>query len=160
MIRDWLESFRYTNHLWPILVLRLYVGWSFLSQAMMRQSSDYTKNPQLSALIDEHLFANAPPEWLGNLFINYVQPNWKFFSLLQLDFEWTVGLLFLIGFLNRPLGLLTMIYLVITSYIVSPVAHEASLHLSWMLLCLVVFGSGRVAGIDYYFYKRQRGLLW
>lgn len=162
MIRDQIESFRYANHMWPLLLLRWYVSYKFFAAAAEKQLMNYLKEPRLSAAIDEHLFAAGVqvPSWVSSFYLNWVQDSWQLWSGVFINLEWTLGLLFLIGFLNRPAALIGAGYLYLTSYIGPAAEWTACGQLIVILFVLALFGSGRVGGVDYFFYKRQRGLLW
>lgn len=160
LLKDQVESLRYVNHLWPIVVLRLYVSYFFFSSYYEMLNSNFLDQPKLSALIDEHLYASHAPDWIQSFFTNYVQENWVFASGLIVNFEWLLAILFLVGFLNRPGALLGIFYLYIMSFIHSPVDVASSFPVCMILFVLMLFGSGRVGGLDYFFYKRKRGLLW
>lgn len=160
MLRDLLEGFKYTNHLWPIVILRLYVGYFFFSSALDKKAQEYALSPNISALIDQNLFAHRASDFINSFYTNFVQTNWYFFSQFQVNFEWFVGILFFIGFLNRPVAILSMVYVLFASYLHPMSMSPFYIQLEWILLTLLVFGSGRVAGVDYFFYKRQRGLIW
>ncbi len=160
MIRDLLEGFKYVNHLWPVMILRFYAGYFFFSSAMEKKATEYALSPNVSALIDQNLFAHTPPDIISSFFANFVQSNWEIFSIFQLNYEWCAGILFFIGFLNRPIALLSMIYIQLISYIQPIEMGSFYFQMQWILLTLLVFGSGRSGGVDYFFYKRQRGIIW
>ena len=52
LIKDLIESFKYTNHIWPVFLLRLYVAYYFISDSFYRQAIGYLEKPLLSAQID------------------------------------------------------------------------------------------------------------
>ena len=160
LLKDQVESLRYVNHLWPIVILRMYVSYFFFSSHYEMLSNNFREQPKLSALIDEHLYGSNAPEWIQSFFVNYVQENWVFSSSLMINLEWLLGFLFLVGFLNRPGAVVGMIYLYTVSFILSPVDAACALSIGVILFVLLLFGSGRVGGLDYFFYKRKRGLLW
>jgi len=160
LLKDQVESLRYVNHLWPIVILRMYVSYFLFSSHYEMLSNNFREQPKLSALIDEHLYGSNAPEWIQSFFVNYVQENWVFSSSLMINLEWLLGFLFLVGFLNRPGAVVGMIYLYTVSFILSPVDAACALSIGVILFVLLLFGSGRVGGLDYFFYKRKRGLLW
>ncbi len=160
LIKDQIESLRYVNHLWPVLILRLYVSYFFFARYSQKLSEDFLNQPRLSAAIDEFLYLSEPPAWIQSFYVDYVQENWSLAAGLIMDTEWVLGFLFLIGFLNRPGALIGMLFLYMGSFISSPVEQMQVLPLTAVLFTLLIFGSGRVGGVDYFFYKRQRGLIW
>ncbi len=160
LIKDQVESLRYINHLWPILILRLYVSYFFFSRYAEKLNEGFLNKPKISALIDEFLYSLDPPVWVQTFFIDYMQENWAFSASVIVKIEWLLGFIFLIGFLNRPGAIIAILYLYIISFISGPVEQVQIFPLMIILSSLLVFGSGRVGGLDYFFYKRQRGLIW
>ncbi len=160
LVKDQIESLRYINHLWPVVVLRLYVSYFFFSSYYEMQSSNFLTQPKLAVLIDENLYSSGAPSFIERFFSNYAQESWSFTSGLMMNVEWLLGLLFLIGFLNRPGAMLGLVYLYVISFVQPAVEVSVYGSVSIILLVLLLFGSGRVGGVDYFFYKRKRGLLW
>lgn len=160
LFRDQIESFKYVNHLWPVLILRLFTSYFFFSRYQGRINDGYLTQPKISAAVDEFLYANNPPAWVESFYVNIIQSNWSFYAKVVVNLEWTLALLFLIGLLNRPAAILSLIFLYLGSFISAPVDQGQFLPMAAILFTLIVFGSGRVGGFDYSFYKRQRGLIW
>lgn len=160
LVKDQVESLRYVNHLWPVLILRVYVSFFFFSKYYERINIGFLNQPKLSARIDEFLYSSKPPAWVQSLFVDYIQENWAVAAGIIVNMEWMLGILFLIGFLNRPSAILGIVFLYIMSFVSSPMEQTQVLPMMVMLFALMVFGSGRVGGVDYFFYKRQRGLIW
>lgn len=160
IFRDQIESLRYINHLWPVVILRIYTSLFFFSHYNQKIASGYLNQPKLSALIDEHLYANHPPAWVESFFVNAVQSNWSFYAGVVVNTEWLLGILFFIGFLNRPAALFSILFIYMVSFVSGPVEQGQLYPMLAILVTLAVFGSGRVGGVDYFFYKRQRGLIW
>ncbi|MGH1468867.1 MAG: TQO small subunit DoxD [Bdellovibrionales bacterium] len=160
LLKDQIESLRYINHLWPVLILRLYISFFFFSRYSEKLGMDFLGKPKLSARIDEFLYSTGPPAWIQVFFVDYVQESWAVWAGLFTNLEWSFGVLFLIGFLNRPGAIIAMLYLYMMSFISSPAEQMQLLPITMILVALMVFGSGRVGGVDYFFYKRKRGLLW
>lgn len=160
MIVAYFESLRYVGHLLPIIVLRLYMGYFFLSQAIEKIESDYILQPKLAALISENLMSSQPPEWFARFLDEIVVPHWQVFAYTQVYFEFLVGLSFLLGFFVRPVAFLGALLAWSLLYIESPsqqMFHQLQIV---VFLTLGLIGAGRCLGIDYFFYKRQRGWLW
>lgn len=161
IFKDLIESFRYTNHLWPVFLLRVYVAYYFISDSFYRKALGYLEKPLLSAQVDASLLRlEEAPFFIKAFYLDVIQESWLFWSQLLITVEWLIGAGFLIGFLIRPLGVLTLVHLYFLSFIAS--ANEISgLHqISVMVALLILFGAGRVGGVDYFFYKRRRGLIW
>jgi thiosulfate dehydrogenase [quinone] large subunit len=161
LFKDLVESFRYTNHIWPVFLLRLYVAYYFISDSLYRQSVGYLEKPLLSAQIDQNLLRlDQAPFFIKSFYLNLIQENWLFWSKLLISFEWVVGLCLLFGLLVRPVGILSIIHIYLISFIASQNEISGLHQITVMLALLIMFGAGRVGGLDYFFYKRQRGLIW
>lgn len=160
ILRDQIESLRYINHLWPVVILRIYTSLFFFNHYNLKLAEGYETQPKISAAIDEYLYSNHPPAWIEGFFVNIVQANWSFYAKMLLNIEWSIGVLFFIGFLNRPAALFSMFFIYLMSFIAGPVEQGQLYPMLAILSTLAVFGSGRVGGVDYFFYKRQRGLMW
>jgi len=139
LFKDLIESFRYTNHVWPIFLLRLYVAYYFISDSFYRQAVGYLEKPLLSAQIDESLLRlDQAPYFVKSFYLNLVQENWLIWSQL----------------------LITFVHIYLLSFIAVQSEISGLNQIAVMILFLILFGAGRVGGLDYFFYKRQRGLIW
>ncbi|MBX7230913.1 MAG: DoxX family membrane protein [Bdellovibrionales bacterium] len=160
MIFSFFESFKYVGHLFPVVVLRMSLGGWFFTQAVTKYQGDFLLQPKLAAALSEFLPSSMAPDWYRQMADSLLIPHWQIFSYTLMYFEFLIGLSFIFGFLVRPFAVLGMVvawcYLNMTS-------HEVS---DFYQLQIVVFfvlgwlGAGRCLGIDYFFFKRQRGLLW
>ena len=161
LFKDFIESFRYTNHIWPVFLLRLYVAYYFISESFFRRAMGYLEKPLLSVKIDESLVKlEEAPFFVKSFYLNIIQENWLFWSKFLILTEWSVGLFLLLGFLVRPMGLVALIHIYLISFISTANSVSGPSQTTVMIFFLMLFGAGRVGGIDYFFYKRQRGLIW
>lgn len=160
MLVAYLESLKYVGHLFPISVLRLYMGWWFFTVAWQRYQSDYLSQPRLVAAITEWASSSPAPEWYKDFLDRVVVPNWQFFAYCVVYFGFLVGISFILGFFVRPIALLAAIVALNFVYSSSPEIGE--LHKLHVILFLVLswLGAGRCLGLDYFFYKRDRGIWW
>lgn len=160
MLVSFFESVKYVGHLYPIALMRVYLGYYFLDMAMARLSGEFLRQPRLAAIIMESLPQSQLPSWYADLLQHVVVPNWQFFAYFITYCEFVVGVSFLIGFLVRPASLLGAFLMVNFIYAGGDVATV--LQQTFLVLFIVMFwvGAGRCLGLDYYFYKRQRGLWW
>ena len=160
MLVSYLESFKYIGHLYPISVLRLYLGWSFLSSAWTRLNTGYLAEPRIAAAITEWVPTSSAPDWYKDLLDQVVVPNWQFFAYCVVYFGFLVGASFLLGFFVRPVALLAALMTLNFVYTSSPEAVDLhKLHIA-LFLVMAWLGAGRCLGLDYFFYKRDRGLWW
>jgi len=160
MIVSFFESMKYVGHMFPIAILRVYMGYFFLERALDQFNGDFLVQPILSRSIDEWLPISTAPEWYKDILESVVVPNWKVFAYLVTYTEFLIGVSFLIGFLVRPFALLgvflTMNFFYKTGSLVTDLHHVilAVFIVMWWV------GAGRCMGFDYFFYKRQRGIWW
>jgi thiosulfate dehydrogenase [quinone] large subunit len=161
LFKDFIESFRYTNHIWPVLLLRLYVATFFIVDSVYRKSLGFLEKPLLSAQIDQNaLGLEDAPFFIKSFYFNVVQENWLFWSKLLISLECAFGVSLMVGLFVRPMCAVAVIYIYAISFISQQTEISGLYQIGVMLILLVLFGAGRVGGLDYFFYKRQRGLLW
>lgn len=160
MIFAFFESIKYVGHLFPVAILRIYLGQWFLRQALEKYNGDYLLQPKLAAAINDFLPNSTAPEWYRHLLDAVVVPNWQIFAYSIMYFEFLIGVGLILGFLSRPLALLAT--LVAWNYLYNSAPEMWPLYKLIMVvgLTLAWLGAGRCLGLDYFFFKRQRGLLW
>lgn len=160
MLVSFFESIKYVGHLYPIALMRIYLGYYFFASALDRVNGEFLRQPRLAAIIMESLPQRDLPTWYANFLQHIVVLNWQFFAYFITYCEFIVGISFLIGFLVRPSALLGIILMINFIYAGRDVA--AAVQQTFLALFIVMFwiGAGRCLGLDYYFYKRQRGLWW
>ena len=108
MIRDFLESFKYSGFMFPVGLLRIYIGYNFFTQALSKMQSDYFVHPLIAAKITEWLPYSQAPDWYKSWLEVDIIPNenWKTLAYAITFIETTIGVSFLIGFFIRPIALL------------------------------------------------------
>ena len=160
MISSFVESIRYVGHLVPLAFLRIYVGYMSLDVARGNFSNGFLTEPRLAAMISEWVPGSAAPIWYKSFLEGIVVSQWEIFSYVFTYLYFVVGLGLIIGFLVRPLGLVGALLALNFMYLNPPdlnLAYNLSfavmLTLSWM-------GAGRCLGMDYFFFKRHRGIWW
>lgn len=160
MVVTFFESFKYVGHLFPVVVLRIYVGVFFLSSAYEKYSGDFLFSPRLAATINEWLPLSEAPIWYQRTVETVVVPNWQIFAYLLTYCEFLIGLSFLIGFLVRPLAILGFFICLHYLYTTAPAVSDMYQVFVTVFMVLAWLGAGRCLGFDYYFFKRQRGIWW
>jgi thiosulfate dehydrogenase (quinone) large subunit len=160
MFVSFLESIKHVGHLYPIAVLRIYLGYIYFSTAFDRVERGFLEQPRLAAAIMDQLPQKDLAFWYKEVLETLVVPNWQIFAYTLVYLEYLVGVSFLLGFLVRPVALIGIFLAANSALIVS--ASLAPLQKCYLALFIVLFwvGAGRCLGFDYYFYKRQRGLWW
>ena len=160
MIVSFLESAKYVGHLFPVAILRVYLGISFLGTAWARYQGDYLNQPRIAAAITEWAPMSAAPDWYKDFLDAYVVPNWQLAAYCVVYFGFLVGLSFILGFFVRPVALLAA--LVTLNFVFNSGPEIVELHKLHLVLFLILawLGAGRCLGLDYFFYKRDRGVWW
>ena len=106
MFVAYLESVKYVGHLFPIALLRIYLGWSFLTTAWQRYQGDYLSQPRIAATITEWAPTSSAPDWYKDFLDRVVVPNWQLFAYCIVYFGFLVGISFILGFFVRPVALI------------------------------------------------------
>ncbi len=160
MFVSFLESVKYVGHLYPVALLRIYLGYYFLNMALARVDGEFLNQPRLAALIMDNLPQSNLPTWYAHFLQNVAVPNWQFFAYLLTYCEFVIGISFLLGFLVRPASFLGIVLML--NFIYAGGAAISAMHPTFLVLFIFMFwvGAGRCLGFDYFFYKRQRGIWW
>lgn len=87
-------------------------------------------------------------------------PNWHIAAYAIVGVESLIGISFLLGYLVRPFALLGVLLNLNLLWIMGP--DQALLYQTLLAIhfTLAWLGAGRCLGIDYYFYKKRRGIWW
>lgn len=159
MLVAYLESIKYVGHMVPVAILRIYLGWCFLVTAWTRYQGDYLNQPRIVSAITENAAASAP-DWYKDFLDSVVVPNWQMFAYCVVYFGFLVGISFILGFFVRPVAVLAAI--VTLNFVYNSSLEVVELHKLHLVLFLIFawLGAGRCFGLDYFFYKRDRGLWW
>lgn len=155
-----LESIKYIGHLLPIAILRIYIGYFFLNKALVQYYGDFLTQPRLAEMISQNLNLSSAPDWFVASLENYAIPYWQFFALLICCFEFLLGISFIFGYLVRPFAFLAALLSISYMWMMGPQLENYYFLLFAVNLCLSFLGAGRCFGLDYYFYKRHRGIWW
>jgi thiosulfate dehydrogenase [quinone] large subunit len=160
MLVSFLESIKYVGHLVPVAFLRIYVGWTFFSTAWSRYQDNYLTQPRIADAITEWAPRSAAPEWYKEFLDRVVVPNWQLFAYCVVYFGFLVGVSFILGFFVRPVALLGA--LLTLNFVFNSGPEIVELHKLHFVLFLILawLGAGRCLGLDYFFYKRDRGIWW
>lgn len=160
MFVTFIESAKYVGHLFPVAFLRMYMGYHFLSVGFKHTDSGFLTLPQLSGMIQQHLPSSSAPEWMVAFMESVVVPNWSVFSYLLTYSEFIIGIAMLLGFLVRPISLVAIVYCYCFMFI-SDLGMSALYQVLMVLFFILAWiGAGRSFGMDYYFFKRHRGVWW
>ena len=160
MVLAVLESVKYVGHFFPLILLRLYIGYLYLSYALTVYQGNFLSDPQIAQQSTQALSTNLAPLWYQSFLTNWAIPNWKIFAVVMLIIGTLIGLSLIIGYLVRPISLLAILFCLNMLWIMGPDAAILYQVLIVVHITLGWLGAGRCLGLDYFFFKRQRGLWW
>ncbi len=160
MFYSFLESVKYTGHLLPIAVLRLWLGFYFFREALLKYNGDFLSKPRLAAQIADALPQIQLSDWYLQMVENVIIPQWQAVSFAVVGLEFTIGISYLLGFVTRPVALLATILCLNRYFLATAETQQMQVTLVAVNIVLFWVGAGRCLGFDYYFFKRQRGLWW
>jgi thiosulfate dehydrogenase [quinone] large subunit len=154
------ESIKYVGHFFPLLVLRLYMGFYFAEQAWSRYQGNFLTQPRLAESIRDWSAQSPAPDWYKDILDQWMLPHWQLVAYCVVYFQFIIGLSFILGFFVRPMGLIgALLSLNFVFWSSADLADLYRLHMVIFVL-LAWMGAGRCFGMDYYFYKRHRGIWW
>ena len=160
MFAAFFESLKYVGHLLPIAFLRIFLGFYYLEEALFKFRGDFISRHRLAAQIDEVLPILKIPTWYKLFLADVFIPYWKFFSFILTGFEFAIAISFLIGYVTRPMALIGAI---LTFHLLATHGEGGEHFYKTLISIHLVFawvGAGRCLGLDYYFFKRRRGIWW
>jgi thiosulfate dehydrogenase [quinone] large subunit len=160
MFASFFESVKYVGHLLPISFLRVFLGYYYFQQALSAYQGDFLMRPRLAAMVSEALPTLSVPQWYRSFLENMVVPHWQIFAFIILGLQFAIAISYLLGYVVRPMALMGMaislFYLVLSNHPADDLFRTfIAIHfvMAWV-------GAGRCLGIDYYFFKRRRGVWW
>ncbi len=160
MLVSFFESIKYVGHLIPVSFLRIFVGYYYFGIALTKFKGEFLSTPAFAAEIAERLPTLHLPQWYKTIFEVFVIPHWETSAFVLLGLEFAIAISYLLGYVTRPMALIGLV-LSLNLLIVSASA-QADLYRTLVAIHLMMawIGAGRCLGIDYYFFKRQRGFWW
>lgn len=161
MFLAFLESIKYSGHLLPIVFLRVFLGYYYLLQALAKFSGDFLVRPRISYQIYEYLPKSSAPEWYKFFILTWLQGgHWQTLAFILTGFEFAVAISYLIGYVVRPVALMAALLSLQMHYISPPGSEQLHITFVGIHLTMAWIGAGRCVGLDYYFFKRRRGIWW
>lgn len=160
MFYSFLESIKFTAHIFPLAIFRIGIGSYFLNQSFDKLNTNYLVTPQLARTLNELLSSSQASLNFKYLISETIIPSWQFFAYFLFFVQLFIGFSFVSGFLIRISAILGAIlcsfYLLMQVSSITP--FYQILFLSFLSMGFI--GAGRCLGIDYFFYKRYNGWLW
>lgn len=160
MLVSFFESIKYVGHLLPVVFLRVFLGYYYLLQALAKYQGDFLTRPRIAEQISEFLPASTAPNWYKFFVTTQLIPHWQSVAFVITGLEFAIALSFLFGYVVRPMALLAALLCLQLHYISPSGMDQLYMTFLGIHLTLAWIGAGRCVGIDYYFYKRRRGLWW
>lgn len=161
MLVAFVESIKYVGHLLPVAFLRVFLGYYYLNQGWINVRGDFLSHAYLAEDIRSYLPHSSAPDWYRSALEAVVIPNWQFFAVGVVVAQLAIGVSYILGYMVRPFSLIGLVLSFSLMLAVGP--HQSELQTTFMLVLhftLGWLGAGRCLGVDYYFYKRRRGLWW
>lgn len=160
MLFSFFESVKYVGLMFPVALLRVFLGYFYLQQALAKFHSDYLVRPRLASTMAENLSVIQIPVWYKNFIEDILIPHWQTVAFVFTGLEFAIAISYLIGYVVRPMGLLAALF---TAHLLLTAGAPQADFFRLLLACHLTMswlGAGRCLGLDYYFYKRVRGLWW
>lgn len=160
MFQAYFESIKYVGHLLPISLLRVFLGYFYINQAYNDWKIHILSRSTVSDLLVDALASEKMPYWYRLMLTEYVMPNWSVFAFVLVGVQFIVGISYILGYVVRPTSVLA-IFLCLNFMAASINQNDMLFRL--LIVCHVLLawvGAGRCLGLDYYFYKRYRGMWW
>ncbi len=160
MLYAFFESVKYVSHLLPVSFLRIFLGYYYLQSALTKFRGDFLIRPRLADQIMDSLLYSHAPDWYKMLWNSYLVPQWQKLAFIIVAIEFALAISYVLGYVVRPIALLGAILCFNLLFISGPAQED--LLKTFMVIHLVMawIGAGRCLGLDYYFFKRRRGIWW
>ena len=160
MFQAYFESIKYVGHLLPISFLRIFLGYFYLDLAFKDWKFFNLGSGGLADLFVEALNKTHLPPWYRLFLSEQVIMHWQVFAFILIGLQFAVGLSYVIGYVVRPISIMA-IFVCLNYLLLSHSDQEIFYKL--LIACHVLLawvGAGRCLGLDYYFFKRRRGVWW
>lgn len=161
MLVAFVESIKYVGHLLPVAFLRVFLGYYYFNEALIQLHGDFLSHAYLAEDIRGFLPRSTAPDWYKSFLETIVIPNWQVFAAVIVIAHLLIGVSYILGYLVRPMSAVAIILGL--NLMLALGAHQYELQTTFVLVIhftLGWLGAGRCLGIDYYFYKRRRGIWW
>lgn len=160
MIASFLESIKYVGHMWPLAMVRIFLGFQSISLVLDRVQLGYLKHPYISERLNLGESNALSSGIYFEIFKNIIQSQWLIMTYFLISIEILVGISYVLGFGVRIASLLGM-FLSLHFYLFFDFpSSPGQIYMFYIHLLFCLLGAGRCLGLDFYFYKSRRGLLW
>lgn len=160
MVLVFLESIKYVGHLWPVALLRIFIAFQYFRMASEHFKLGLLDHPFLSEQLRLKMESVNALSGYFSIWNTFMQENWLIASYVVIISEVIIGVSYLVGYLVRPVALWAAFLSLHLFWLVEAKGDNTLLLAFSIHACLCLLGAGRCLGLDYYFYKSRRGLLW
>ncbi len=160
MLASFFESIKYVGHMWPVALIRIVVGYQYLSLLSARLQKGYLEHAYISEqlnLSEAHVLASG---LYFELFKSLIQSQWLVMTYVLLTIEGLIGVSYVLGLGVRITSLLGVFLSLHIFLYFELVVGSGQIYLLYIHLLFFLIGAGRCLGLDYYLFKSRRGLLW
>jgi len=160
MLASFFESIKYVGHMWPIAIIRIVVGYQYLSLMSARLQKGYLEHAYISEQLNLSESEVLSSGIYFDLFKSLIQSQWLVMTYVLLSVEAFIGLSYILGLGVRVTSLLGVFLSLHIFLYFEVVVGAGQIYLLYIHLLFFLIGAGRCLGLDYYFFKSRRGLLW
>jgi thiosulfate dehydrogenase [quinone] large subunit len=160
MLASFFESIKYSGHLLPVALLRFYVGALYFQSFFKKFDGDFLDRPRLAAQVADILPTLQVPNWYRWFLESALIPYWQTFAFVILGLELCIAVSYTLGYVVRPIALMAALLSLNFMILMGPGTQDLFKTFIVIHLTLCWLGAGRCLGMDYYFFKRQRGIWW
>ena len=160
MLQAYFESIKYVGHLLPISFLRIFLGYFYIDLVLKDWGQFLAGVGGYSDVFVEALNKSQIPPWFRLLLSEHILPYWQTYAFFIIGIQLIIGISYIIGYVVRPVSMMA-VFLGFVYLLIYPINQEIFFKL--LIACHIVLawvGAGRCLGLDYYFYKRRRGIWW
>jgi thiosulfate dehydrogenase [quinone] large subunit len=160
MILAFIESIKYVGHMWPITLLRLFMAVQYFRMASASLQSGILEHPYISEQLRLKMESVGVFNSYFSMWNSAIQENWLIASYVIVCSQFVIGISYLFGYLVRPVSLWAAFLSLHLFWFVETQGDRTQLFAMGIHLMFCFIGAGRCLGVDAYFYKSRRGLLW
>ncbi len=159
MLASFLESIKYVGHMYPVAIVRIIIGYQSISTVVSRVQTGYLEHPYISERLNLSMASESSGLYF-EIFKSLIQSQWAIMTYVLLIFEIFIGISYILGFGVRIASLLGMVLSMHIYLFFEFQTSPGQVFLFYIHLLFFMLGAGRCLGLDYYFFKSRRGLLW
>ncbi len=160
MVASFLESIRYVGHMWPLALVRIFIGFQAVSKVLEHVQTGYLDHPYISERLN---LTEGPQIAFGiyfEVFKSLIQSQWYLMTYVLIILQLIVGLSYILGLGVRIASLIGMILSIHLYLFFEFASSPGEIYLFYIHLLFCLLGAGRCLGLDFYFYKSRRGIIW